>query len=709
MKIFVSCAKGLESLLIEELRGFAIGDCKETVAGVFVEGEPEAIVAIGLHSRFASRVLLPLAEADIASVDDFYDLVRSVGFKDWLKDVDSFVVDVSGHHYLFKDTRFAALKAKDAIVDSYRYAGMERPSIDRENPGLRLFVRLSKKKVSVGVDAYGASLHRRGHRLSQGVAPIKEPIAAAMLKRAGWPSDEFDALVDPFCGSGTLLLEGLDMAFERPPGIARDVDYLSRLPWGLDQIWEHEQAEAEQRFQDTLSSKSIKCLASDSGSNALEAGKENVRHAGYEDFVEFVQRPIDQWKNQPAQGGRALVVANPPYGKRIGDMDQLCQVYADLGEALENVWHGGRGAVITSEALLGRSIGIEADKKYRLYNGALECELYLFKTLGADPRKARQNKPVELSDAAKSFQNRLQKNLKHLRKWAKRQGYEAYRVYDADIPEYNVAIDLYGEHVFLQEYAPPKTVDAAVSNRRFKEVRHVLSQLDATKDFPVHIRRRERQKGDQQYTKRADKGKRLVVKEGQLKFQVNLDDYLDTGLFLDHRPIREWIGENSKGKRVLNLFSYTGSVSVYAAAGGASFITSVDLSQTYLNWAQDNFAENGFDPEGYVFLRADCTAWLASAKAKFDLIFIDPPSFSNSKRMEDTFDVQRDHLTLIEKAMELLNPGGEVIFSNNKRGFKLAPEIEANYQVEDWTAKSMPEDFKRKGNAHKCWRIRVAE
>ncbi|MES9955911.1 MAG: class I SAM-dependent methyltransferase [Sedimenticola sp.] len=302
------------------------------------------------------------------------------------------------------------------------------------------------------------------------------------------------------------------------------------------------------------------------------------------------------------------------------------------------------------------------------------------------------------------FINRLKKNARHLNKWARRREISCYRLYDRDIPEFPLALDWYEGRVHLQEFVKP--------DRSFADHADELKQAIAeTLEIPserVIFKTRERQRGLAQYEKHETESGDFVVHEGGLKFLVNLERYLDTGLFLDHRQTRAMVRELAGGRRFLNLFAYTGSFSVYAAAGGAAESETVDLSNTYQEWTRRNFELNGMDSARHRLVRADVFSYLrraASKKRRFDLIVMDPPSFSNSKKMKDVLDVQRDHVSLIKGCLELLSPDGDLIFSNNLRRFRLDPEIEQLAAVEEITGKTQPEDFKRH-KPHHCWRIR---
>jgi 23S rRNA (guanine2445-N2)-methyltransferase / 23S rRNA (guanine2069-N7)-methyltransferase len=312
------------------------------------------------------------------------------------------------------------------------------------------------------------------------------------------------------------------------------------------------------------------------------------------------------------------------------------------------------------------------------------------------------------------FANRVRKNLERLEPWAGKEHIECFRLYDADMPEYAFAIDIYGReprHVYVQEYAPPKTVDPESARERRREVLTVLPEALSVPLECVHSRVRKTQKGSEQYQRRSDRpcGERMRVHEGGLEFWVNFRDYLDTGLFLDHRITRRMLKDWAGGGDFLNLFCYTGSATVYAAAGGARSSVSVDLSNTYLDWAHDNLVLNGFGGPEHALQRADCLEWLAGEEAdgaRFDLIFVDPPTFSNSKRMDGVLDVQRDHVGMIRRSLRLLRPGGRLVFSTNYTRFKLDAAALADLDVEDVSERTIPRDFERNPHIHRCFVIR---
>jgi 23S rRNA (guanine2069-N7)-methyltransferase / 23S rRNA (guanine2445-N2)-methyltransferase len=358
-------------------------------------------------------------------------------------------------------------------------------------------------------------------------------------------------------------------------------------------------------------------------------------------------------------------------------------------------------------------------------NGPIECRLLrlaIEPSAFVRPRDPGRPPPIDAEAArarpgAQMFANRLRKNLDRLSAWARREKISCYRVYDADMPEYAFAVDLYqsdpedaaGRWLYVQEYAPPATVDRARAKSRREEAIAVLPEVTGLPAEAIYWRTRRPQKGGSQYEALAEVGERVVVEEGGLRFLVNFTDYLDTGLFLDHRKTRARIRELAPGRRFLNLFCYTGAATVYAAAGGASSTISVDMSRTYLDWARRNLSVNGLEGGPHEFVQEDCLAWLAAERAeRFDFIFLDPPTFSNSKRMAREFDVQRDHADLIRATLRLLAPGGLLLFSTNFRKFRLDREAFQDLQVRDLTKGTVPFDFRRDARVHASFELRRA-
>jgi 23S rRNA (guanine2445-N2)-methyltransferase / 23S rRNA (guanine2069-N7)-methyltransferase len=350
---------------------------------------------------------------------------------------------------------------------------------------------------------------------------------------------------------------------------------------------------------------------------------------------------------------------------------------------------------MTSDDHLGKRIGLRATRRRRVYNGAIACRLLELPV--GEPRAPSQQRTM--------LANRLRKRFEHLRRWARRRDIHCYRVYDADLPEYAAAIDLYGGWAVVQEYEPPATVPAARAAERLADLIAVVPEVLEVERERVVVKVRHRQRGKSQYGRRSRAGELEEIQEGGHRFLVNLRDYVDTGLFLDGRRIRALIGKLAAGRRFLNLFAYTGTATVYAARGGATASTSVDMSKTYLDWARRNLRLNGIGERHHELVAADCVAWLSRAGGKYGLIYMDPPTYSTSKRMRDPLDLPRDHAELLRAAVRLLAPGGVLLFSTHARQLRLEPETLPGFRVDEITRRTVDEDFARGRAPHRCWQI----
>lgn len=695
---FATSAKGIEQLLADELTALGATSVKQTRAGVAFEGSLEVAYRVCLWSRLASRVLMPIARFEAPSSEALYEGVRALKWSDHLGETSTLAVDFTTHADDAVHTRFAALKVKDAIVDQMRELTGERPSIDVERPDVRVNVHLAQGVASVAIDLSGESLHRRGYRDDGQRAPLKENLAAAILLRAKPTRDA--PLVDPMCGSGTLLIEGACMLADIAPGLGRE--YFGFTYWrGHDEaLWTRLTDEAkERRLVGVQGLPPI--VGFDADARAIKAAQTNAHAADVAKYVQFNQSPLSGLTVALPPG---LVVTNPPYGVRIGDDEGRAveRLYEELGNVLKSTFAGWRAAVFTAQGEVAGSLRLRASKRYSFFNGSIPCWLFLYE-MSDKPRGE-----TKTSEGEQAFANRLRKNYEKLSKWAKDKNLEAYRVYDADIPEYALAVDIYKSSVHVQEYAPPKTIDPRLAARRLREALHALPDALGVDEHDVYVKVRKQQKGTAQYEREETRDEYFGVRENGHTFMVNLSDFLDTGLFLDHRDTRKMVGDMSRGKRFLNLFAYTCTASVYAARAGALSTTSVDASRTYLEWAERNFEANGMNPETNRLVQDDVMGWLSEARVGYEVIFVDPPTFSNSKDREADFDVQRDHVDLLDACARILADDGVIVFSNNFRRFKLATDSlkQIGLVAEDITQKTIPRDFERNARIHQCFVIR---
>lgn len=698
LSFFISCSKGLEYLLADELSSLGFQQTKVSPNGVYGSADLEIIYRVCVWSRLANRIQLILFNSPVSSIDDLYQCCATFPWETVFLADRTFAIDFHGTSDLVRNTMFGAQIVKDGVADYFRNLSGVRPLVDRAHPQVRIHAYLKNEIVSVRFDLIGYSLHQRGYRLAAGSAPIKETLAVAMLLRAKWPEimEQSCVLHDPFCGSGTIVIEAAMMAARIAPGLLREDQSVHNWVGHDHELWEQTRQAARQQ-QCGLTEK---LSGTDCDPSVVSMANENAMRAGVQDYVAFSAASIAELPTRTGRTG--LVIANPPYGERLGDPADLIPLYKKFGQSLHANYPGWHAAFLTSNILLAKATGLRSHQQYKLYNGALECKLYCINLNAAQVLRDASSQRLDAS--TQMFANRLKKNQDHLQKWARRHQVSCYRVYDADLPEYAFAIDCYNDHVVLQEYAAPALIPAELVEKRRAAVIQAVPLVLGVSAHQVILKERKPQKGASQYQKLSQTQHGMIVSEGRAKFNVNLHDYLDTGLFLDHRLLRQTFGKLPAGTRFLNCFCYTATASVHAALAGA-FTTNVDLSQTYLTWAEEHFHLNGLDLSRHQFVHYDCLEWLKVTRDQFDVIFLDPPSFSNSKRMQETLDIQRDHAALIHAAMRLLTANGVLYFSTNLRSFKLSPEILEQYVTKDISAQTIDVDFKRNQRIHQCFTL----
>lgn len=710
--LVVTCADGLEEILSAELSGLGVQDIRRSPGALKLQASLEQAYSICLWSRVASRVLLPLFTAKGTTPEDLYATASQFVWGDVLDPAGTIAVHATAARGIKTHTQYLALKLKDAVVDHCREKHGQRPDVDTSRPDVPLQVHAHAEGFDVSIDLAGDSMHRRGYRQAMTEAPLKETLAAALLLQSGWPAAGFEALLDPMCGSGTFLIEAACMAADVAPGLQRD--YFGFFGWRAHkpELWLQLRDQARLRREVGLKSMTQKIAGFDADDEAVEAAQRNIKAAGFSGLISVAQRELADLQRPEGVGTKTkgLLVTNPPYGERLGEKPVIRELYRALGRMASQQLAGWQACVLASDIQHADALGFQHRSTLRLHNGAIIVYARHADIPAAPVREASfQEAEDEIPEEAQAFANRLRKNLKAAQKQAAAEGVYCYRVYDADMPEFNLAVDVYEGQLHVQEYAPPKTVEPEKAEARFKLALLAIRHVFGLRRENVFIKVRSRQKGSQQYEKKGSQGRFQEVREGRAVLQVNLTDYLDTGLFLDHRPLRLQMAREAQGKHFLNLFAYTGVASVQAALGGAASTTTVDLSPTYIEWAQRNFALNGLAPDRHHFDQADCMKWLRDCDYEFDLIFMDPPTFSNSKRTPGVFDVQHDHVEMIWLAMRALRPDGTLYFSNNFRKFKLDVEALQEFVIEDISPQTIGFDFQRNPNIHRCWKIRHPE
>ena len=712
-QLFATTARGFEELLKSELTELGAQDAKVAQGGVHYWADDETLYRTLLWSRLSSRILLPIVQAKVFSDLDLYSAVVGVNWLDYFDEKVHFFVDFNGTNQEIRHTQFGAMRVKDGIVDYFERHGRARPNVDKEQPDIRIHAYLNRDDVVLSLDLSGDALHMRGYREDTGKAPLRETLAAVIVLRSGWQKGT--PLVDPMCGSGTLLIEAAQMEAQIAP-------QLYRLHWGFD-FWQgHNQAAWEKVKEEALALAEAEkqrenpphFYGFDLDHRVLQKAKQNAKNAGVAYLMQWQQGDVAAIKN-PSPNVAGMVICNPPYGERLGTTPALIALYSVFGQRLKQQFAGWNASIFSGEPSLLDCLRLRSHRQFKAKNGPLDCVQKNYQIAERAEQSAVEN-TVEFdrtssvsSEVAVDFANRLQKNIKKIEKWAKQQGLDAYRLYDADLPEYNLAVDRYADHIVVQEYAAPKNIDENKARQRLLDAVNATLNVTGIETNKLILKVRQKQKGTNQYEKLANKGEYFYVNEYGVKLWVNLTDYLDTGLFLDHRLTRKMLGEMAQGKDFLNLFAYTGSATVHAALGKAKSTTTVDMSNTYLNWAEQNLLLNDIEGKQHKLIQADCLQWLEKCDRQFDLIFVDPPTFSNSKRMEDSWDVQRDHIKLMTNLKRILRPNGTIVFSNNKRGFKMdfAKLEELGLSAVEISHKTLPLDFERNKQIHNCWLVQA--
>lgn len=789
-EFFATCLPGVESLLSDELHGLAVRKVRPLVGGAAFYGSPETVLRVCLWSRLAGRVNVVVGRVDASDADALYAGVRNLAWEEVLAERASIAVRANGVNGELRNTQFTALKVKDAVCDRLAEARGARPDVDAQAPDALIEVRLRDDRATIALDLSGASLARRSYLQPEDGpdAPVAVAQAAALLAALGAPERLAAGwgFLDPACDDGILLCEAAGLLADQAPGLVRD-------RWGFAgwarfdaAAWDDLLAEADDRLEaglarmlgaegaasatvDAPDQRTVRIVGLSASSPAVARARGHLRAAGLravasveavatEDADAVEERLVRAVERTGAALGvgaaPALVVANvAPTGRAEDDARAVAEQAACVAAA-RRAPAGSRFGFVGAGGFSAR-FRTPAAERIEIGRGRAEAVLERFDAPPCEPAVIAVANPaggtelsVEVNDAASAqFASRLRKVARERRKWAAREGVACYRLYDGDLPEYACAIDLYegaGDaegilYAHVAEYAPPKSVNPDVARARFEDVLAIVPAVLGIRPDHVFSKARLRARGGGQYRDAGGRSYVTHTSEDGLVCEIDLGGYLDTGIFLDHRTTREMVGKMAAGKRFLNLFAYTGVATLHAAAAGAASTTTVDLSQTYLDWAARNLEANGFAAEGdarveggragkgrggrkaasrgqgsHELVRADVVRWVQEARRgrhTWDLIFVDPPTFSNSKAMgRRTWDVQRDHAELLIGVSRLLTKDGVAVFSCNLRSFK--PDREAlakcGVAIEDITASTIPHDFERNPRIHHCYLVRRA-
>ena len=740
LDLIAATAFGLESVVVRELANLGYPAKPISTGRVLFQADFTAIARANTWLRAADRILLRLAHFPATDFDQLFEGVKNIPWHEWIPADAAF--PVAGRSVKSQLSSVPALQrtVKKAIAEKL-LAAHRVTTLDEIGSTYSVEVSLLDDTAVLTLDTTGVGLHKRGYRDLVGEAALKETLAAGLVLLSVWNPDR--PLIDPFCGSGTIAIEAAMIGRNLAPGRLRTFD---AVDWPVipDSAWDTADQEAADLAKPSLP---ITIFASDISEEALVLGRRHAKTADVDRSIHFARRDFADLSSKADYG---CIIANPPYGQRLGTEEQTAKLYRLFPEVLRRfpTWSHH---ILTAWPYFENTVGQPATRRRKLFNAQIECTYYQFlgprppqaKDWNAEDTDERINEIAEskessgevaevaaTSESAPSpapaaitpafgglrdrderelgdFARCLANNARHLRKFPK-QGITCYRLYERDCPDVPAIVDRYEDHAHIIELEREHSRTLAQHADWLDRVAAITAETLEIPPARVHFKNRPKQRGLSQHERTADTGNRMTVHEGDLKFEVNLDDYADTGLFLDHRITRQLFREQASGKRILNLFCYTGSFTVYAAAGGATSSVSVDLSNTYLEWAQRNLGLNTLYRPEHRLVRSDVLEFLRSHPPgeHYDLAIIDPPTFSNSKRTDDVWEVQDDHVEVLTLVRALLSPQATIFFSNNFRRFKLAEDqLAPLYQIQDITKRTIPPDF-RNDRIHKCWRMK---
>lgn len=729
LQLLATSAFGIESLVRYELAQLGYTAKIVGPGRIQFEGDEDAICRTNLWLRTADRVLILVDRFSAPDFDALFETTKSLPWETWIPPDGEFPVGGRSHKSQLSSVPAVQRAVKRAVVDRlFQAHGVS--TLPETGPLYSIEIALLNDEATLTIDTTGPSLHKRGYRQLVGPAPLKETLAAALVQLSFWQAGR--PLIDPFCGSGTIPIEAALIGRNIAPGLNRTfpAQYWPRT--GAD-VWTRHRQEAQAAVSPALPERII---GTDADASALKMARYHAERAGVADDIHFQERSFDRLTSKREHG---CVITNPPYGQRLGEPEAAQELHRSIPEVLRLLATWSH-FILTALPDFEQLIGKKADRRRKLYNGRIECTYYQFHgpkpgtrirppvdvaahnappdgtppgattrnsaSMPAPARRAFGGLTAKAQEQAKLFKTRLRKRARHLRRWPTRQGIHCFRLYERDIPEIPLIVDRYEDHLHLTEYERPHDRDVAEHAEWLDLMRQTAAEALDVEPKNVFLKHKHRQRDKTQHEKADGLGYEVAVGEGGLRFSVNLSDYVDTGLFLDHRITRSMVRVAAKDRRVLNLFAYTGAFSVYAADGGAKSVTTVDWSATYLDWARRNFQLNGLESPHYHFVQQDARDYLAQLKRhdQFDLAIVDPPTFSNSKRTDEDWDVGRDHVGFLAKVLDHISTGGRVYFSTNFRRFKLREYEIPAASIREISRQTVPEDFRNR-RIHRCWLI----
>ncbi len=728
LELIVTAAAGTEAVVKRELAALGYAARSVTPGRLLFRGDASAIARTNLWLRAGERVLIQMGSFAATDFGVLFDATAALPWERWLPHDTEFPVQGRSHNSQLSSVPACQRIVKRAIVKRLQEAH-HTEHLPETGPRGSIEISLRDDVAMLTLDTTGVGLHKRGYRRLVGEAQLRETLAAVLVQLSFWRPGR--VLADPFCGTGTIPIEAALLGRNIAPGLNRTFA-AETWPTCDARVWQQAREEARDLIKPALEER---LLGYDIDPEALSLARYHADQAGVTSDIHWQERPFAELRAKAEYG---CIVTNPPYGERLGNVAEIEALYKSFPLVLRRLptWSH---YILSSRRDLESLVGQCADRRRKLYNGPLECTYYQFHgPRPGEPRERPPSEPEEVAEdeatgtsapvirsverpavapafggllaasqrQAEEFANRLRNRGRHLRRWPKR-GITCYRLYERDVPDVPLVVDRYEDALHISEFARPHDRSPAQHADWLDLMARTAGEVLEVPRNRVFLKHRDRQRGASQYERVDERGARFVVNEGGLKFMVNLSDYVDTGLFLDHRLTRQMVRDTASDKRILNLFAYTGSFTVYAAAGGAASTTTVDKSATYIDWARENLELNSFTGPEHQLLRSNIRAFLDGMKShdQWDLAVVDPPTFSNTKDNEEVWDVQRDHGELLGRLARNIAPSGVVYFSTNFRRFKLDEAALADfYTVREITQQTIPEDF-RNQRIHACWRL----
>ncbi len=718
MNLIATSTFGLEAVVARELEALGYPAKIVSVGRIAFEGDEAAIFRANTWLRCADRVLIEVGSFGATDFGELFDRTNELPWERWIAPDAAF--PVNGRSVKSKLSSVPACQkiCKKAIVDKLLKAH-NTATLPETGAPCAVEVSMLNDVATLTLDTTGAGLNKRGYRRKVGKAPLKETLAAGLVQLSFWKPDR--PLLDPFCGGGTIGIEAALIGRNIAPGMNRT---FAAGDWPTTDSSLAARASEEARDL-ALFDHPLEIHGSDIDPEQTQLARDHAHHAGLGNSLKFSVKAFADLDCDLEYG---CLFCNPPYAERIGEKSDVEEIYRSMPDVLRRLKTWSH-YILTSYPRFEAIVAQKADRRRKLYNGPIECTYFQFH----GPRPPRDYTPGEASADAKStstpviqafggldqraesqaemFANRLAKQARHLRKWPAKRGITCYRLYDRDIPEIPLAVDLYEGRLHIAEYDRPHDRTAGQHADWLEKMASAAGEKLGVRPENIFLKRRRRQRGTDQYEKVSeDASPRVTVSEGGCKFLVNLSDYIDTGLFLDHRITRGMVRDESAGKRMLNLFAYTGAFSVAAAAGGGVAPPRLALQNPFRDWARATFNLKGRVGDAPRFTRSGAMDFIGAHAPgdHYDIAVVDPPTFSNSKSTAGVFDIQRDYVALLTGLVKLMSPGGVIYFSTNFKRFKFDESAVPGAASREISKQTVPEDFRNK-RIHRCWRIVVGD